>query len=737
MAGFTDVFGGSTLQAAQVAYAPVALSASLRVYWPAFCTGTQQPCARLMDVTPTGAGLVVLLPDATLAPLGQDVFFSNPGAYSYTVQDYSGATVAVITPGTQRYLYLIDNTTSAGGWRSILMGVGASSPDANGLAGAGLKAVGATLVQTATTSLISANYTFAAVDRAKLYVNTGGAIAGGLPLSSTVGNDYFFELRNQGTGAVTLTPTGGELIDGSGSIVLQLNESCTVHAGTGAWYTVGRGRNTQFNFTQLLKTVTGGTTTLSLTEASNVVQAYSGTATSNNTVVLPAVVQVYYVSNNVLGGYAFTLQSPTPGAILGIPYGQAAVVFCDGINVINASTSVGGITALLLAAGSAAAPSMAVGATNNGVFAPTSTVVAVSAGGTEAVRWSAGQTLTPNGTVGLPAYSFAGSTLTGYYAPAANQVALAINGSQLELDQATGKTLSGNLVFGTGVTMPANMTTAQLLGLTGAPKADGTGATGTWGIGISGTATTATTANALNTANGYTVNMLNVSSASAEADLIFTYAGQTYASYFFKNSSIAIGYYAPAIGILFSVDYSGNLVAKGNVAASGLVSSAFQVQGTYFASTSSGSPQFGGGANTGVYTDAANIAIRCTSAGGQIYFQSPGGAATWAGLTSSGLTAPNLFAQGQNYSAPGKTTGVTYNNGTARPITVSIYWGSTGGVGAGSVAQWTINGVVFNLGSAVSGYSYGNSTVIVQPGWNYRLDWVSTTGFLNTWEELS
>ena len=124
MTGYTDTFGGSTLQAAQVAYAAVSLSANLPLFWPPFCTGTQQPCARLMDVTPTGAGLAVLLPDARLAGLGQDVFFSNPGAYSYTVQDSTGGVVATIAPGTQRYIYLIDNTTAAGTWRTILMEIG-------------------------------------------------------------------------------------------------------------------------------------------------------------------------------------------------------------------------------------------------------------------------------------------------------------------------------------------------------------------------------------------------------------------------------------------------------------------------------------------------------------------------------------------------------------------------------------------------------------------------------------
>jgi hypothetical protein len=443
MTGFTDVFGGSTVQPSNVSYSAVALSASIPTYWPPYAVGVEQPLSRLMDVTASTVGLAVRLPDATLAGLGQDVFFNNPGANTYSVQDSSGNSVATVAPGQQKYIYLVANSTSAGSWRSILFGVGASSPDASQLAGNGLKAVGSTLVQTSPTSTISANQVWSSTDRAKVYVNTGGAITCTLPLTSVVSNDFFMELRNQGTGTMTISPVGGELIDGSASVVLQLNESCFINAGTGAWYTVGRGRNTQFNFTQLLKTITGGVVTLSLTEASNVVQTYSGVLTSNCTVILPSVVQVYYISNTTTGAFSVTFQSPTPGATLSIPYGQAAVVFCDGANVINASTTAAGLTALLLANGTVSNPSLAVGAVNTGMFAPTSTSLAVTAGGAEQIRWSGNQSLALAGTVGTPSYSFAAYPGTGVYSPAANQWAVATNSTQRLLIDASGNMTPG------------------------------------------------------------------------------------------------------------------------------------------------------------------------------------------------------------------------------------------------------------------------------------------------------
>lgn len=416
MTGFTDRFGGSTLQAAEVAYAAVALTlAATPTVWPSYATGGVQVAARLMDVSPSTTGLSLNLPDATLTGPGQDVFVSNPGSASFVLQDFMGNPLATVQPGQQRYLYLTDNTTQAGTWRSILMGVGAGALDAASAAGSGLKAIGSTLNQSSPSATINASLVLQASDRAKLYVNTGGSITATLPLSSAVGNDYFLELRNQGTGALTLAGSGGEPIDGSASIVLQIGDSCFVQAGVGAWYTIGRGRNTQFNFTQLLKTVTGGTTPLSLTEASNVVQTYSGALTSNQTVVLPSVVQVYYVSNNTTGGFAFTLQTATPGSVLSIPSGQAAVVFCDGTNVINVSTSSSGASAILLGAGSVTTPSLGLGVANTGLYAPNSTTVAVTANGVEQVRWSGGQALQPGGTLALPSYSFTAHPDSGLF----------------------------------------------------------------------------------------------------------------------------------------------------------------------------------------------------------------------------------------------------------------------------------------------------------------------------------
>ena len=546
---YIDKFGGSAIEPSQVAFRAVALSASITTMWPTFATSNNS-LARIMKVSASAPGFTISLPDATLNGAGQDVIFDNSGLDTFSVLDFAGNSIATLTAGQVKYLYLSDSSTSAGTWRVTLFGAGSSTLDASQLAGSGITAIGATLNQAYPATTITTNTTFTTSDRAKLYVNTGGSITGTLPLTSTVGNNWFMELRNQGTGTMTIAGSGGDTVDSSATIVLQLNESCTLIAGSGAWYSVGRGRNQQFNFTQLSKAVTGGTTTLTLTEASNVVQTYTGVLLSAEVLVLPAVVQVYYIANNTTGAYTFTVQSPTPGSTLVIPTGQSAVVFCDGTNVINASTSVSGITSLLLSAGAAASPSLALVNANNGFFAPTGTSVAVSAGGTETTRWAAGQQLSANGAVGAPTYSFTLSATTGLYSPAVNQIGVSVNGASVGVFSSSG--YSGLVTGGASGAIAATTLSASAatslanLGVTG-DITFSTGATRTIAVGSSGIGVRGydlrITAGTGNTANGGDVTVYGGATITSGAfgNVVLSYIGGAAQGYTLIGSATASG----------------------------------------------------------------------------------------------------------------------------------------------------------------------------------------------------
>lgn len=450
---YTDVFGGSTIQSTDVQFASVALSASIATAWPPYATGAIQPLARIMKVAASAGSLAISLPDATKAGAGQDVLFDNSGANTFSVLDFAGNAVATVAPGQVKYFYLSDATTQTGTWRVTIFGVGSSALDASALAGYGVKAINNTINTAAVATVIGGNTTVALADRSKVFVWTGAS--GTLALPTTIGStsDFAIEVRNQGTGTLTLAPVGGVLIDASSSITLSVQESCFVHMGATDWYTVGRGRNTAFNFTQLLKTTTGGTTVLTLTEASNVVQKYSGTLLSNATVTLPAVVQVYYVNNATAGAYTLTFGCAGGGTSVAVTQGQAAILFCDGTNIINANTSLsGGISSIIFAAGTVTTPPVAIatsttgfyssgtneiGITSNGVFVGKFTsagfVGAASAlagglGGQIPYQSAAGVTaLLANGTVGQVLQSNGGTSAPSWVAAGAipNNVKLA------------------------------------------------------------------------------------------------------------------------------------------------------------------------------------------------------------------------------------------------------------------------------------------------------------------------
>jgi len=390
MTSYTDVFGGSTVQAADVQFRAVALSASIVTVWPAFAT-TGNECARIMKVTPSAGSLTVTLPDATLTSAGMDVLFDNPSATTFTVLDSAGGVVATVAGGEVKYFYLSDSSTAAGTWRVTLFGVGASSVDAGQLAGYGLKALTSTLNFAPVVTQVSSNTVVSLSDRAKVFVWVGGS--GTLTLPTTAGStsDFSVEVHNQGTGTLTVATTGGVLVDGSATISLVVNESCFIHMGSADWYTVGRGRNTQFNFTQLNKVVTGGTVNLTLTEASNVVQTFTGTLLSNQTVNQPAVVQVYYVSNATSGAYTLTFGCVAGGTTVAVAQSQAAILFCDGTNIINANTSLaGGIATIIFGAGSAAAPSIALNTADTGFYSSGSDEIGVSNNGVYAGKFTTG-----------------------------------------------------------------------------------------------------------------------------------------------------------------------------------------------------------------------------------------------------------------------------------------------------------------------------------------------------------
>src|SRR6185312_12062047 len=156
--GFTQTFGGLTVNPASVAFASYTISTSLVLQWPLEADAGANIVAAQNNVNATASSLLVAMPDATLATQGAGVLFTNTGANTFAVVDTNGLTLASVASGTSWYLYLIDNTTSGGTWQVLQFGAGTSTANAASLAGAGLQAVLTRLNQNLPTTPLNDDY---------------------------------------------------------------------------------------------------------------------------------------------------------------------------------------------------------------------------------------------------------------------------------------------------------------------------------------------------------------------------------------------------------------------------------------------------------------------------------------------------------------------------------------------------------------------------------------------------
>ena len=121
--------------------------------------------------------------------------------------------------------------------------------------------------------------------------------------------------------------------------------------------------------------VTGGTTTLTSPQASNTIQVYTGTLTSNQIIIVPSTVQLYAFTNNTTGSYTFTVKTSIGGgATVTIPQSTSLILICDGTNVYNAASgSASSISSITLGNGSTSVPSLKfTGDLNTGLYLPAS-----------------------------------------------------------------------------------------------------------------------------------------------------------------------------------------------------------------------------------------------------------------------------------------------------------------------------------------------------------------------------
>lgn len=335
---YTDVFGGANIYPSEISYSSTTLVANITLSWPEETSTNENLATRIMDVTASTAGLSITLPDANKTGTGNTILFNNRGTNTFTVRDATGVQVVTVTPGTLWQIYLTNNSTIAGVWRSLQYGASVSVANASALAGTGIVAVGALLSQSVPITTFNSNYTSGLPDRAKMFNWTGGAGTLTLPDPISVGNNWFIYLRNSGSGAIVADAPGVSLIDGSSSLSAQPGESAIIACDGADFYTIGFGQSAIFAFDYTVIDVAGtGNYILVGTELNRVSYRFNGLLTGNRSIIVPATVQQYWVDNKTTGSYTLTVKTPAGSGVV-VSQNQRAILYSDGTDVLNAST---------------------------------------------------------------------------------------------------------------------------------------------------------------------------------------------------------------------------------------------------------------------------------------------------------------------------------------------------------------------------------------------------------------
>lgn len=359
---FNVIFGGQTIQPAQLSLRSITLSGNINLQWP-LEAATSGVVAENMYVSPTAGGFTITMPSALVTSNGEEILWTNPTAFGFAVNDSNGTPIiASVSGGTSRLLILRDNSTSAGTWFNVALGATASTVDASALAGLGLTVIGTTLNQSHPMGFISANFQISANDRAQVIVWNGGAGQATLPTAASLGNNWFTILRDQGTG--TLVVSGGSTIDGASNLSLAIGDSTFLGSNGSVFFTFGKSLTATSNVTALsINLSPGGTTTLSSAQLAARIQTFTGTLSAAAIVEYGTTAGFWFARNQTTGSFSttFRVNSSDTGVVIG--QGGYAILRDDGTNIAIAQDATN------FSPGNVSAPGLYItGSTTTGFF---------------------------------------------------------------------------------------------------------------------------------------------------------------------------------------------------------------------------------------------------------------------------------------------------------------------------------------------------------------------------------
>lgn len=635
---FTQVFGGTTIYPSDVSYLALALTSDIVLEWPLEATTGNNVVARIIDVTPTGPYTIVL-PDAMSVGVGQTVLFNNLGPDIVTVNTAAGNAILSIGAGEQWQCYLIDNTTPGGTWRTFRYGAAVAQAQAAALAGAGLVADGSELAQNYEVIDFSITpYSLTAPDRAKVFVWGGGLGTLNLPTAVAAGDGWFVQVRNGGQGDLTVDPSGSELINAASTLRLQPGDSAVVVSDGVQWYTIGLGQQAVFAFDYTTIAVTGGTYTLSGSELNRIAYKFTGTLASNANIVVPSTVQQYWVNNATTGSFTLGVKTSSGTATL-VAQGETAILYCDGTDIISATTS-----------------------------SPFAGVVPVTQGGTGATN--AASALTNLGGTGIGTAVFSASTT----AAGRSALAAAASGANSDITSLSGLTTALSVAQGgTGATTAGGALTNLGAAASGS-NADITALTNAAGIQIGAPTAGAQGAGTIN-ATGLFINGVGVGTGSGSV----TSVAATVPSFLsISGSPITTS------GTL-AISLSGTALPVAN----GGTGQTTYTDGQLLIGNSTGNTltkaTLTAGSGISITNSAGGITITSTAGSGTVTSVSGSGGSTGLTLTGGPITTSGTLTLGGTLAIANGGTGAA----TASGARLNLDTPSTSGSGA--TGTWGIN----------------------------------------------
>ena len=335
---FTDVFGGELLFPSQLSYLKITTAVDITLQWPR----EQQiegdnVVADFLDIDTTVGSINIDMPDARNTSTGNKTSISNVGSNSFDVRDNTGGSIQTIDPGDVWVIVLTDNTTQAGTWSTFQLGATVSVASAAALAGAGIKAIGVLLNQKIDSDIEGISpITVVDGDRAKCLIWTGGAGQADLPDPVVVMDDWFFMIRNSGTGTLTIVPPSGT-IDGSSEITIEPNGSTFIFTDGTDFFTVGFTQSSTIGFDFVSLPIPGsGDFVLAGANTDRISYRFTGALTGNRRIVVPNTTQQYWCENQTTGAFQLTISTPAQVSPPELEQGETAIFSCDAVNITNA-----------------------------------------------------------------------------------------------------------------------------------------------------------------------------------------------------------------------------------------------------------------------------------------------------------------------------------------------------------------------------------------------------------------